>query len=81
MHVHAISSILHQLVRKDVTDQYSCPEPEERAYKRGQFLCQIKATKMVIYLWAREYPVLDTAEEAEISDRVEIDIYQWVREV
>ncbi len=29
---------------------------------------------MVIYLWAREYPVLDTAEEAEISDSVEIDI-------
>ncbi len=24
--------------------------------------------------WAREYPVLDTAEEAEISDRVAIDI-------
>ena len=33
------------------------------------------------YLWAREYPVSDAAEEAEISSRVAIDIYQWLREV
>lgn len=35
----------------------------------------------MIYLWAREYPVTDAAEEAEISLRVAIDIYQWLREV
>ena len=32
-------------------------------------------------MWAREYPVTDAAEEAEISFRVAVDIYQWLREV
>ena len=36
---------------------------------------------LMLYLWAREYPVSDAAEEAEISSRVAIDIYQWLREV
>ncbi len=34
----------------------------------------------MVVKWAREYPVLDTAEEAEISDRVEIDIIILVAE-
>ena len=29
---------------------------------------------LILYLWAREYPVSDAAEEAEISSRVAIDI-------
>ena len=29
---------------------------------------------LMLYLWAREYPVSDAAEEAEISSRVAIDI-------
>ena len=36
---------------------------------------------LMLYLWAREYPVSDAAEEAKISSRVAIDIYQWLREV
>ena len=36
---------------------------------------------LMLYLWAREYQVSDAAEEAEISSRVVIDIYQWLREV
>ena len=36
---------------------------------------------MMLYLWAREYPVSDASEEAEISSRVAIDIYQWLHEV
>lgn len=35
----------------------------------------------MLYLWAREYPVTDATEEAEISTRVAIDIYQWLREI
>ena len=35
----------------------------------------------MLYLWAREYPISDAAEEAKISSRVAIDIYQWLREV
>ena len=36
---------------------------------------------LMLYLWAREYPVSDAAEEAEISSRVAFDIYQWLREL
>ena len=36
---------------------------------------------LMLSLWAREYPVSDAAEEAEISSRVAIDIYQWLCEV
>ena len=36
---------------------------------------------LMLYLWAREYPVSDAAEEVEISSRVAIDIYQWLHEV
>ena len=36
---------------------------------------------LMMYLWAREYPVTDAAEEAEISARVATDVYQWLREV
>ena len=35
----------------------------------------------MLYLWAREYPVTDAAEESEISARVAVDIYQWLHEV
>ena len=35
----------------------------------------------MLYLWARQYPVTDAAEEAKMSLRVAIDIYQWFREV
>ena len=36
---------------------------------------------LILYLWAREYPVSDAVEEAEISSRVAVDIYQWLCEV
>ena len=32
-------------------------------------------------MWAREYPVTDVAEEAEVDQHSAIDIYQWLREV
>ena len=36
---------------------------------------------MMMYFWAREYPVSDAAEEAEVQEKTAIDIYQWLREV
>ena len=33
-----------------------------------------------MYFWAREYPVSDAAEEAEV-EKTAIDIYQWLRQV
>ena len=54
-------------------------------YQEQKFFFEIKVAiaKVAPYavLWAREYPVSDAAEEAEISSRVAIDIYQWLREV
>ena len=34
-----------------------------------------------MYMWAREYPVKDAAEEAEVQEKTAIDVYQWLREV
>ena len=36
---------------------------------------------LIMYFWAREYPVTDVAEEAEVDQHTAIDIYQWLREV
>ena len=35
----------------------------------------------MMYLWARQYPVTDAMEEAEVDRRTAIDMYQWLREV
>ena len=35
----------------------------------------------MLYLWVREYPVTDVAEEAEVSKGSAIDVFQWLREV
>ena len=77
--------ILREVPRKDVTDQYSfyCPQCKNRKGIRvGSFFAKSKQKwLLMIYLWAREYPVTDAAEEAQISERVAVDIYQWLREV
>ena len=36
---------------------------------------------IILYLWVREYPVTDEAEEAEVSKHTAIDVYQWLGEV
>ena len=36
---------------------------------------------MLLYLWAREYPVSDAREEALVTKKTAIDMYQWLREV
>jgi transposase-like protein len=81
-------TILREVSRKDVTDQYSfyCPQCKSRkSIRDGSFFAKSKLTLqkwlLMIYLWAREYPVTDAAEEAQISERVAVDIYQWLREV
>ena len=34
-----------------------------------------------IIMWARQYPVTDAAQEAEVDKGTAIDVYQWFREV
>ena len=36
---------------------------------------------LIIYWWAKQYPVTDCIDEAEVDQRSAIDIYQWLREV
>ena len=36
---------------------------------------------LIIYLWARDYPVTDAAQEVEITKTFAIDVFQWLREV
>ena len=45
--------------------------------------CRLTLQKWLIlmYCWAREYPVGDAAEEAEVQQKTAIDVYQWLREV
>ena len=82
------ATVLREIVRTDVTDKYSfyCPECKGRKSIRvGSFFSKSRLSLqkwlLVIYLWAREYPVTDVASEANISARVAVDMYQWLREV
>ena len=34
-----------------------------------------------MHMWARQYPVGDAVQEADVSNRTAIDVYQWLREV
>ena len=36
---------------------------------------------LAILWWSRQYPVIQMALEAEITESVAIDIYNWLREV
>jgi len=36
---------------------------------------------LIIYLWTRDYPVTDAAQEVEITKTSAIDVFQWLREV
>ena len=74
--------------RRDVTDQYSwwCPQCKTRkSIRDGSFFNKSRITlqqwMLLMYLWSREYPVGDVTEEADVSNRMAIDVYQWLRDV
>ena len=80
--------MLDERPRSDVSDKYSwhcsnCKSLLSIRHKRFFSKSNLPLQKwlLMLYLWAREYPVTDAAEEAEISSRVVVDIYQWLREV
>ena len=35
----------------------------------------------MMHFWARECPVTDAMDQAEVDSRTAVDIYQWFREV
>ena len=59
--------------------QVSTQYQEQKFFSKSRL--PLQKWLLMLYLWAREYLVSDAAEEAEISSRVAIDIYQWLREV
>ena len=59
--------------------QVSTQNQEQNFFSKSKL--PLQKWLLMLYLWAREYPVSDAAEEAEISSRVAIDIYQCLREV
>ena len=74
--------------RSDVSDGVSwwCPHCKGRKFIRdGSFFAKSRLTLqkwlILMYFWAREYPVGDAAEEAQVQQKTAIDIYQWLREV
>ena len=74
--------------RRDVSDKFSwwCPQCKTRkTIRESSFFHRSHMTLqqwlLLIYLWAREYPVTDVAEEAEVDKGTAIDVFQWLREV
>ena len=74
--------------RRDVSDKFSwwCPQCKTRkTIREGSFFHKSHTTLqqwlLLIYLWARQYPVSDVAEEAGVDRSTAIDIFQWLREV
>ena len=74
--------------RSDVSDGYRfrCPNCHKCISLRdGSFFAKSRLTlqtwMIVIYWWAKQYPVKDAAMEAEVSEPSAIAIYQWLREV
>ena len=74
--------------RRDVSDQYSwwCRQCKSRkSIRTGSFFERSKLTLqkwlLMVREWAKETPVTDAADEAEIDIRSAVDIYQWLREI
>ena len=74
--------------RRDVSDGYSwwCRNCKTcKSIREGSFFSKSKINLqkwlLIIYMWAREYPVTDVSEEAEVHIETAIDIFQWLREV
>ena len=74
--------------RRDVSDGVSwwCPQCKGRkSIREGSFFSKSRLTLqkwlLIMYMWAREYPVTDVVEEVEVDQHSAIDIYQWLREV
>ena len=74
--------------RGDVSDGicWYCPDCKTtKSIREGSFFSKsrlpLKKWMIVIYWWARQYPISDCKDEAEIDKHNAIDMYQWLREV
>ena len=74
--------------RSDSSDGVSWYSPQcytSKSIRDGSFFSNsrlsLQKLLLIMYLWARQYPVTDAMEEAVVDKRTAIDIYQWLREV
>ena len=76
--------------RNDITDKYRwrCPVSSCKksvGLRAGTFFEQsrlsLKQWIVLMYWWARQYPVSDAAQEAEVDEKTAIQIYQYCRDI
>ena len=74
--------------RSDVSDgvHFRCPVCRKCATIRdGSFFSKsrlpLQKWAILMYWWARNYPVTDAASEAEVTEASACAVYQWLREV
>ena len=86
----ACSSQMGLQQRGDITDQYRrhCPSSSCKksvSLRSGTFFeqsrLQLRQWIVLLYWWAREYPVKDAAEEANVDEKTAIQIYQYCRDI
>ena len=86
-HVGKIRFVCVLESRDDVSDKYRwrCPCQKRISLRDGTFFSESRLSlqKWVILMhwWARQYPVTDAAEEAEVTESTASQVYQWFREV
>ncbi len=74
--------------RRDVSDGVSwwCRQCKTRKTIRdGSFFTksrlELQQWAILIYWWARQYPVTDASQEAGVDKGTAVDVYRWLREV
>ena len=86
----ACSSQMGLQQRGDITDQYRwhCPSSSCKksvSLRSGTFFeqsrLQLRQWIVLLYWWARVYPVKDAGEEANVDEKTAIQIYQYCRDI
>ena len=74
--------------RADVSDgcRFRCPDCKKCISIRDESFFSksrmpLQKWVVLMYWWARNYPVTDAAEEAEVTEASACAMYQWLREV
>ena len=74
--------------RSDVSDgvRFRCPDCHKcTSIRDSSFFSKsrlpLKKWVLLMYWWARNYPVTDAASEAEVTEASACAVYQWLREV
>ena len=73
--------------RSDVSDgvRFRCPDCHKcTSIRDSSFFSKsrlpLKKWVLLMYWWARNYPVTDAASEAEVTEASACAVYQWLRE-